>query len=124
MGVVLLAGHEPAQHPDEILEEAGLELVHSHHARRVRRVDAGDPVRDAALEDELAHLLGDVADLEAAARAQASLCLEDLHSNGLRAGPVDGTVKLRDMRHYSYHPGARTRREPSGPVAQLVRAAD
>ena len=52
--------------------------------------------------DELAHLVGDVADLEAAARAQASLRLEDLHSAGLLAGPVDGTVKLRDMRTYSY----------------------
>ena len=48
--VVLLARHEAAQHADEVLEEAGLELVHAHHAGRVRGIHARDPVGDAALE--------------------------------------------------------------------------
>src|SRR5204862_119745 len=73
------ARHEPLEHVREVLEEAALELVHAHAARRVRRVDAGDPVDDAALPDRLAHLFRDVTDGQTAGRSKLSLVLEDLH---------------------------------------------
>src|SRR5919198_2478892 len=58
--VVGLARHEPLQQLGEVLEEPMLELVHPDAARGVRRVDAGDALRDAALADGFDHLLGDV----------------------------------------------------------------
>jgi len=45
----------------------------------VGRVDAADPVDDPGLEDDLAHLLGDVRDVKAAACPEVALLLEDLH---------------------------------------------
>src|SRR5437773_6029042 len=77
--VVGLARHEPLEHVREVLEEAALELVHAHAARRVRRVDAGDAVDDPALPDGLAHLLGDISDGQATGGSKLSLVLEDLH---------------------------------------------
>src|SRR5204863_500010 len=53
--------------------------VHAHAARRVRRVDAGDAVDDPTLLDCVAHLLGDVADGQAAGGSKLSLVLKDLH---------------------------------------------
>ena len=47
----------------------------------VGRIHTRDPVGDAALGDGVPHVFGDVADLEAAARAQAPLGLEDLHAS-------------------------------------------
>jgi hypothetical protein len=90
VGVVLRARDEPAQEPHEVLEEARLELVHPHDARRVRRVDAGDTVTDAALGDAVLHFFRDVADLQAAPRPQTALLLEDLHfAIHLRRSRVD-----------------------------------
>jgi hypothetical protein len=79
--VVLLARNEPAEHPDEVVEEARFEFVHAHHARRVRRVHARDAVVDAALGNALSDFVGDVADLEATPRSQTALLLEDLHAS-------------------------------------------
>src|SRR5204862_3447751 len=62
-----------------VLEEALLELVHAHATRRVRRVDAGDPLGNAALADCFDDLLGDVADGQPAGGPQFCLALEDLH---------------------------------------------
>jgi hypothetical protein len=78
--VVLLARDEAAEHAHEVVEEPLLELVHPHAAGRVRRVDAGDAVLDAALGDALLHFVGDVADLEASPCFQRLFVLEDLHS--------------------------------------------
>src|SRR5437764_1192761 len=74
--VVALARHEPAQELGEVLEEARLELVDAHAARRVRRVDAGDPVADPALADGLLDFLCDVGDGQAAGRPELCLALE------------------------------------------------
>src|SRR5688500_10717222 len=73
--VVLLARDEAAQHADEVLEEAGLELVQAHTAGCVRRVAARDAVPDAAHGDAVSDVVGDVADLEAPSGAQAALKL-------------------------------------------------
>src|SRR5205085_9267532 len=70
---------EPLQHAREVLEEAALELVHADAARRVRRVDAGDPVGDPALSHDLGDLVRDVADAQTPARPKLALVLEDLH---------------------------------------------
>ena len=58
--VIGLARHEALQQLGEVLEEPVLELVHPHAARRVRRVDARDALRDPALGDSFDHLVGDV----------------------------------------------------------------
>src|SRR5207302_9720422 len=67
--VVALARHQPAEKVAEVLEEAGLHLVDAYATGRVRGVDAGDPVDDAALPHGVLHVLGDVVDGEAAGRA-------------------------------------------------------
>src|SRR5919197_1738206 len=77
--VVGLARHEPLEQVREVLEEAALELVHAHAARRVGGGDAGDPIDDPALPDRFAHLFRDVADGQTAGRSKLSLVLEDLH---------------------------------------------
>ena len=77
--VVRLSRHEALQELAEVLDEAGLELVHANAARRVRRVDARNPLEDAALGDGLVDLVGDVPDGEAPGRSQFRLPLEDLH---------------------------------------------
>src|SRR5262249_33942423 len=64
----------------EIVEESLLELVHADAAGRVRRVDAGDPVLDAALLDRLGHLVRDIPDGQPAHCPQVRLALKDLHS--------------------------------------------
>jgi hypothetical protein len=94
--VVGLARHEPLEQVGEVLQEAVLELVHPHAAGRMRRVDAGDPVHDAALADGVHHLLGDVADSEPAGGPKLPFVLEDLH----RSPPsfVDGPgVRCRGL---------------------------
>src|ERR671930_501742 len=73
--VVVVARHEPLQEGGEVVEEAALELVHTHATGRVRRVDAGDPVDDATLANGIDDLFGDVANRESAGRAQVPLVL-------------------------------------------------
>src|ERR1700752_4796849 len=92
VGVVALARDKPAEKLGEVLEETGLELVHPYAARRVRRVDARDAVDDAALANDLEHLIGDVADGKAAGRPEPRLALEDFHRghSGRSRGPVNG----------------------------------
>src|SRR4029079_6833330 len=77
--VVRLARHQALEQVREVVQEAALELVPPQAAGRVGRVQAGDPVDDAALPDGLLDLLGDVADGQAAAGSKLSLVLEDLH---------------------------------------------
>src|SRR5213592_3033219 len=77
--VVGVARDQTLEHVGEVIQEAALELVHAHAAGRVRRVDAGDPVDNAALADDLDHFLGDVADRQSAAGSKLRLLLEDLH---------------------------------------------
>src|SRR6266550_8644787 len=77
--IVGVARNQALEHVCEVLQEPALELVHAHAAGRVRRVDAGDPVDDAALADDLDHFLGDVADRQSAAGSKLRLLLEDLH---------------------------------------------
>src|SRR5437764_7498835 len=79
VGVVRVTRDQALEHVGEVLQETALELVHAHATGRVRRVDAGDPVDDAALADYLDHFLGDVADRQSAAGAKLRLLLEDLH---------------------------------------------
>jgi hypothetical protein len=62
VGVVGLARDEALEQIGEVIEEAAFELVHPYAARRVGRIDAGDPVDDAAFPDGLGHLFGDVSD--------------------------------------------------------------
>ena len=59
--VVVVGRAEPAEQLAEVLEEPLLELVHAHAAGRVRGVDAGDAVLDAALLDCFRDLVGDIA---------------------------------------------------------------
>src|SRR5690348_6403810 len=77
--VVGVARDQALEHVGEVLQEAALELVDAHATRRVRRVDASDPVDDAAFADDLDDLLGDVADRQSAAGSKLRLLLEDLH---------------------------------------------
>src|SRR5438034_9451891 len=77
--VVGVARNQALEHVCEVLQEPALELVDAHATGRVRRVDAGDPVDDAALADDLDHFLGDVADRQSAAGSKLRLLLEDLH---------------------------------------------
>src|SRR6266496_2418072 len=77
--VVGVARDQALEHVCEVLQEPALELVDAHATGRVRRVDAGDPVDDAALADDLDHFLGDVADRQSAAGSKLRLLLEDLH---------------------------------------------
>src|SRR5439155_25478936 len=84
--VVGLARDEALQQLCEVFEEARLELVHTHAARRVRGVDAGDSFRDAALADRVGDLVGDVADAQPAARAYLRLALEHLHGSLILLG--------------------------------------
>src|SRR5262249_48643643 len=77
--VIALPGNEPAQELREVLEEAALEFVHAHTARRMRRVDTRDALDDAALLDGLEHFIRDVANREPAGGAEPGLALEDLH---------------------------------------------
>src|SRR5205823_3590390 len=60
--VVRLSRHQALQKLAEVLDEARLELVHANAAGRVGRVDAGDPLDDAAFLDGLVDLVGDVPD--------------------------------------------------------------
>src|SRR5947208_11714778 len=78
--VVLLGRDEPLQERSEVLEEARLELVDANAARRVRRVDAGDPVDDPAAFDGRDDVVGDVPDREPTGRPELLLLLEDLHA--------------------------------------------
>lgn len=89
--VVGVVRDEPLQQLAEVLEEAGLHLVHADAARRVRRVDAGDPVDHAALADGRPDVLGDVGDGEPAGGAQPRLVLEDLHRRRHSAGTTTRT---------------------------------
>src|SRR5881396_1466608 len=75
--VVLVARDERFEQSREVLEEPVLELVDAHAARRVRRVDADDPVAHAALLDRLAAVVGDVPHGETPGRHEPSLVLED-----------------------------------------------
>ena len=77
--VVVLGRDQALQHRSEIFEEAALPLVHAHRARRVRRVDAADAIRDAALADCFADLVGDVGNGETTGSAKTDLALERLH---------------------------------------------
>src|SRR6266487_4103405 len=76
--VVRVTWDQALEHVGEVLQEPALELVDAHATGRVRRVDAGDPVDDAALADDLDHFLGDVADRQSAAGSKLRLLLEDL----------------------------------------------
>src|SRR6266550_4683769 len=77
--VIGLPGNEPLQQLREVLQKALLELVDAHAAGRVRRVDTGDALADAALADGLDDLFCDVADGEPARGPQFRFALEDLH---------------------------------------------
>ena len=68
VGVVRLARYETEQELGEVLEEALLELVDADAAGRVRGVDAGDAVLDAALLNRPGDVVRDVADVEPARR--------------------------------------------------------
>src|SRR4029453_9501136 len=92
--VVLLAGNQGSPQAPEVLEEAGLELIHADDAGRVRRVDTGDAVADAAFSYALVDLFRDVADLEPAPCPQSALLLKDLHV-ALPPPPSRGSNKIR-----------------------------
>src|SRR5439155_9447532 len=79
MRVIGLSGNEALQQLAEVLDESGLELVHPNTAGRVRRVDARDPLDDAAFLYCLVDLVGDVPDGQASGGSQLPLALEDLH---------------------------------------------
>src|SRR5207249_1612589 len=76
----------------EVLEESRLELVHADAARRVWRVDARDPVDDAALPDRVDDLIRDVRHGQAAARPQLLDVLEDLHRRTLLVSSRSGRL--------------------------------
>jgi hypothetical protein len=76
---VVVSGGQSRRSCAEVLEEPLLELVHPHTARRVRGVDAGDPMRDAALADGLVDIVGDVPNLESPRGPKPGFPLEDLH---------------------------------------------
>jgi hypothetical protein len=82
VGVVPVARDKPLEESREVLEEALLELVHTHAAGRVRGIDAGDPVGDATLADGLVDLVGDVPNLESPRGPKPGFPLEDLHRGG------------------------------------------
>src|SRR5262249_1818311 len=86
--VVALARHEPLEQSAEVLEEAGLHLVDAHAARRVRRVDASDPVAYPPPPDGGLPVLRAFRDGEASGRPQPRLMLEDLHRRRHSAGIV------------------------------------
>ncbi len=98
VGVVRLVRDEAPQERAEVLEHPALVLVHTDAARRVRRVDAADPVEDAGLTDDLRDVLGDVGDVKAAGRLEVPLGLEDLHrgeSNAAGGSDYAGTARAR-----------------------------
>src|SRR5437016_765606 len=108
--VVGLAGDEALQKLGEVLEKAGLELVDTHAAGRVRRVHACDPVRDPALADRVGDLLRDVADAQPAVRVELPLALEHLHCSSSSVGVVrteaysEGSGGLRHGRTVGSYP--------------------
>src|SRR6266576_1940523 len=79
VGVVGLARDKPAEELGKVLDEPGLELVDANAARRVRRVDARDPLGDAALLDRLVDLVRDVPDGQPTCGSELGLALVDLH---------------------------------------------
>ena len=76
-------GDEAPKQTGEVLEHPLLVFVDASAAGRVRRVDAADAVDHAGLDDDLAHLVGDVRHVKAAARPELPFTLVDLHCCGV-----------------------------------------
>ena len=65
----------------------------------MRRVDAADPVDHAGLADDLRDLVGDVRDVEPAARPEMPLLLVNLHRRECNAAPPDGQGRTVPVRY-------------------------
>src|SRR5919201_2107236 len=112
--VVLLAGNEPAQHADEVLEEPRSEPVDPPDAGRVRRVHARDAVGDAALLDTFLDFVGDVPDFQPASCPQPAFLLEDLHDE-LPPPAFEGRLRRNCNAVFLVTRGPSVQNDPSAP---------
>ena len=112
VGVVALARDEPAEQGGEVLEEAVLELVDPHAAGRVGRVDARDPVPDAALANSVGDLSRNVPNGQPALCSQLPFLLERLHRRPSypRVAREYAGARGGERRHAPTDPGRRRRR--------------